>query len=40
MIKPEIFPQLVEYFEILTDIDLTGFPELNGIDRKQCKNCM
>lgn len=39
MIKTEIFPQLVEYFEILTNIDLTGFPELIGIDRKQCKKC-
>lgn len=39
MINPAIFPQLVEYFEILTNIDLTGFPELKGVDRKQCKNC-
>lgn len=39
MINTSVFPQLVEYFEIITSIDLTGFPELKGIDRKQCKKC-
>jgi hypothetical protein len=40
MINIDRFPELVEYFEIITSIDLTGFPALNGLDRKQCKKCL
>lgn len=39
IISPENFPILVEYFELLTSIDLTGFPKLEGIDIIRCKKC-
>ena len=39
IINPEVYPELVEYFDILTNIDLTGFPELKSMPRKQCKKC-
>lgn len=39
IIDPKVFSLLVEYFYLFTSIDLTGFPELIGIDRKQCKKC-
>lgn len=39
IIKTTIFPSLVEYFNILTSIDLITTPALEDIARKQCKKC-